>query len=50
MEILMLIFFNRLGYFMGTAFQIQDDILNLIAEEKKYGKELAVIFWKEKGH
>ena len=32
--------FNRLGYFMGTAFQIQDDVLNLIAEEKKYGKEI----------
>jgi geranylgeranyl diphosphate synthase type II len=32
--------FNRLGYFMGTAFQVQDDILNLIAEEKKYGKEI----------
>ena len=32
--------FNRLGYFMGTAFQIQDDLLNLIAEEKKYGKEI----------
>jgi geranylgeranyl diphosphate synthase type II len=25
---------------MGTAFQVQDDILNLIAEEKKYGKEI----------
>ncbi|MEP6846104.1 MAG: polyprenyl synthetase family protein [Panacibacter sp.] len=32
--------FDRLGYFMGTAFQIQDDVLNLIAEEKKYGKEI----------
>ncbi len=32
--------FNRLGYFMGTAFQIQDDILNLVAEEEKYGKEI----------
>ncbi len=32
--------FNRLGYFMGTSFQIQDDILNLVAEEKKYGKEI----------
>ncbi|HSD06018.1 polyprenyl synthetase family protein [Flavobacterium sp.] len=32
--------FNRLGYFMGTSFQIQDDILNLIAEEEKYGKEI----------
>lgn len=32
--------FNRLGYFMGTSFQIQDDILNLIADEKQYGKEI----------
>lgn len=32
--------FDRLGYFMGTSFQIQDDILNLIADEKKYGKEI----------
>lgn len=36
--------FNRLGYFMGTAFQIQDDILNLIAEEKNMVKKLAAIF------
>lgn len=33
--------YNRFGYFMGTAFQIQDDILNLIADEDKYGKEIA---------
>jgi geranylgeranyl diphosphate synthase, type II len=32
--------FNRFGYFMGVAFQIQDDVLNLVAEEKKYGKEI----------
>ncbi|GAB3021932.1 geranylgeranyl diphosphate synthase CrtE [Niabella terrae] len=32
--------FNRLGYFMGTAFQIQDDLLNLLADEQKYGKEI----------
>jgi geranylgeranyl diphosphate synthase, type II len=32
--------FNRFGYYMGTAFQIQDDILNLIGEENKYGKEI----------
>jgi geranylgeranyl diphosphate synthase type II len=32
--------FNRLGYFMGVAFQIQDDVLNLVAEENKYGKEI----------
>ncbi len=25
---------------MGTAFQIQDDILNLVGEESKYGKEI----------
>lgn len=32
--------FDRLGYFMGAAFQIQDDILNLIADENAYGKEI----------
>jgi geranylgeranyl diphosphate synthase, type II len=32
--------FDRLGYFMGTSFQIQDDILNLVADEKRYGKEI----------
>lgn len=32
--------FDRLGYFMGVAFQIQDDVLNLVADEKKYGKEI----------
>ena len=32
--------FNRFGYFMGAAFQIQDDILNLVAAEEKYGKEI----------
>jgi geranylgeranyl diphosphate synthase type II len=32
--------FTRFGYFMGAAFQIQDDILNLVAEEERYGKEI----------
>ena len=32
--------FNRLGYFMGTSFQIQDDILNLVGDEEQYGKEI----------
>jgi geranylgeranyl diphosphate synthase, type II len=32
--------FNRFGYFLGTAFQIQDDVLNLVGDQKKYGKEI----------
>jgi geranylgeranyl diphosphate synthase, type II len=31
--------FIRFGFFLGAAFQIQDDLLNLIADDK-YGKEL----------
>jgi geranylgeranyl pyrophosphate synthase len=31
--------FDRLGFFMGAAFQIQDDVLNLIGD-KRYGKEI----------
>ena len=33
--------FNRFGYFMGAAFQIQDDLLNLVGELEKYGKEIS---------
>lgn len=32
---------NRFGYFMGAAFQIQDDLLNLLGERARYGKEIA---------
>ena len=32
--------FNRFGYFLGTAFQIQDDVLNLTGDRGKYGKEI----------
>ena len=32
--------FNRFGYFLGTAFQIQDDLLNLTGDEQRYGKEI----------
>ena len=32
--------FNRFGYFLGTAFQIQDDVLNLTGDQQRYGKEI----------
>jgi len=32
--------FNSFGFFLGAAFQIQDDVLNLIGSKKKYGKEI----------
>lgn len=32
--------FNRFGYYMGAAFQIQDDVLNLVGDIEKYGKEI----------
>ena len=32
--------FNRFGYFLGAAFQIQDDLLNLTGDEDRYGKEI----------
>jgi len=32
--------FNRFCYYMGAAFQIQDDLLNLIGDQNKYGKEI----------
>lgn len=39
--------FVRFGFFLGTAFQIQDDLLNLVAD-KKYGKELDGDIWEGK--
>src|SRR5205085_12243514 len=32
--------FIRFGFFLGAAFQIQDDVLNLIGDEARYGKEI----------
>jgi geranylgeranyl diphosphate synthase type II len=32
--------FNQFGYFLGAAFQIGDDVLNLIGSRERYGKEI----------
>lgn len=32
--------FNKFAYYMGAAFQIQDDVLNLQGEHERYGKEI----------
>jgi geranylgeranyl diphosphate synthase type II len=40
--------FNRFGYFVGAAFQIQDDILNLIGQDRLYGKEIGGDLWEGK--
>ena len=32
--------FNKFAYYMGAAFQIQDDALNLEGEHERYGKEI----------
>ncbi|HEY5746198.1 MAG TPA: polyprenyl synthetase family protein [Chryseolinea sp.] len=32
--------FDRFGFYLGAAFQIQDDLLNLIGDKDKYGKEI----------
>lgn len=39
---------GRVATLMGTAFQIQDDILNLVGDEKLYGKELLGDLWEGK--
>jgi geranylgeranyl diphosphate synthase type II len=31
----------RFGFFLGAAFQIQDDLLNLIGNHERYGKEIS---------
>jgi geranylgeranyl diphosphate synthase type II len=40
--------FLRFGFFMGAAFQIQDDVLNLIGDRERYGKELDGDLWEGK--
>lgn len=40
--------FLRFGFFLGAAFQIQDDLLNLVGDEERYGKELDGDIWEGK--
>lgn len=39
---------NRFAIALGAAFQIQDDILNLVAREERYGKEIEGDLWEGK--
>jgi geranylgeranyl diphosphate synthase, type II len=32
--------FNAFGFFLGAAFQIRDDVLNLVGSRDRYGKEI----------
>lgn len=40
--------FNRFGAYLGAAFQIQDDLLNLVGEYETYGKEIRGDVWEGK--
>lgn len=40
--------FNLFAYYMGAAFQIQDDLLNLVGERERYGKEIGGDIWEGK--
>jgi len=39
---------SRFAMLLGVAFQIQDDILNIAADEKQYGKEIGGDLWEGK--
>lgn len=39
--------FLRFGFFLGAAFQIQDDLLNLVGDDR-YGKEIGGDIWEGK--
>jgi len=39
---------DRFGWYLGAAFQIQDDLLNLVGDYGKYGKEIAGDLWEGK--
>ncbi|WP_328338370.1 polyprenyl synthetase family protein [Micromonospora sp. NBC_00421] len=39
---------DRYGWYLGAAFQITDDVLNLVGEYAAYGKEIAGDLWEGK--
>lgn len=40
--------FVRFGFLLGAAFQIQDDVLNLVGDPQQYGKEAGGDLWEGK--
>lgn len=40
--------FHAFGYMLGAAFQVQDDLLNLVGDEARYGKEIGGDLWEGK--
>jgi geranylgeranyl pyrophosphate synthase len=40
--------FDRFGYLLGVAFQITDDVLNLVGDVGRYGKEIDGDLWEGK--
>jgi geranylgeranyl diphosphate synthase, type II len=40
--------FDRFGFLTGAAFQIQDDLLNLVGSIQQYGKEIGGDLWEGK--
>jgi geranylgeranyl diphosphate synthase type II len=39
---------DRFGWYLGAAFQIQDDVLNLVGTYERYGKEISGDLWEGK--
>lgn len=39
---------DRFGWYLGAAFQIQDDLLNLVGDYARYGKEISGDLWEGK--
>jgi geranylgeranyl diphosphate synthase, type II len=39
---------DHFGWYLGAAFQIQDDVLNLVGTYERYGKEISGDLWEGK--